>query len=246
MPQENKKRKHGALYAPVAFVLVCAALIFCLSVFFRVSAVEVEGNGFYSEQEIVDASGVHEGDNLFFINRFSVASRVFAKLPYIEGVSIERKLPGGIVISVTESEAIAYLRSGDELWAIDRSCKLLSQVKAEDAEALIRVEGMSAASPAEGDMLVTTDGNAAGVEYLSDMLGQIYALGLRQDIKSIDMTDPLSPEFDYVGRFTVRMGANENTPYKFQLMLGAVAALQSGDAGILDLSIDSAAHLTYE
>jgi len=42
------------------------------------------------------------------------------------------------------------------------------------------------------------------------------------------------------------MGAYENVPYKFQLLIAAVAGLQSGDCGTLDLSIDEAAHLTYD
>lgn len=246
MPQENKKRKHSAFYAPIAFVLVCAALVFVMSVFFRVSSVDVEGNSFYTTEEVVEASGVQEGDNLFFINRFTAASRIFSKLPYIESVSIERKMPNSIVISVDESEAIAYIRSEDGLWAIDRNCKLLSEVDAEDAVALLRIDGLTALSPAEGDMLLCSNGSEDTRDFLSAILKQINALGLRQNITYIDMSDVNCPEFDYTSRFTVRLGANENIPYKFQLMISAAAGLQAGDSGILDLSIDSAAHLIYQ
>ena len=40
--------------------------------------------------------------------------------------------------------------------------------------------------------------------------------------------------------------AAENTEYKFQCLLSAVAALNEGDRGTLDLSIDKRAHLTYD
>lgn len=246
MPSNNKKSKHSAVFAPLAFILVCAAFIFVLGVFFRVSTIEVNGNSFYSDSEVSEASGVAEGDNLFFINRFSAASRIFAKLPYVDGVSIDRKLPSSLIINVTESEAIAYVETDNGLWAVDRSCKLLSKVSEADASALVRVNGISAVAPAEGDIISPADGNTTAVSYLSDMLKQISALGLRQNIECIDMSDANSPEFDYVERFTVKMGAYENVAYKFQLLIAAVAGLQSGDCGTLDLSIDSSAHLTYD
>lgn len=241
MPQENRKRR-SAFFAPIAFLLVILVLVFVLSVFFQVSAVEVEGNSFYSQQELEEASGIQQGDNLFFINRFSAASRIFARLPYVEGISIEKKLPGSVIIHVTESEAIAcvYDENGDR-WAIDRGCKLLSQVGADETGGLITIEGMTAASPAQGDILTCSGGD---VGYLSDILSQIYALGLRQRIECIHMSS--EPSFDFDGRFTVKLGENSELAYKFQLLIAVVAGLQPGDCGTLDLSIDSAAHLSYD
>lgn len=244
MPSNNKKTKHSVVFLPLAFALVCAALIFVLGVFFQVRNIEVNGNTFYTDEEIAEASGVAEGDNLFFINRFSAASRVFAKLAYVEGVSIDRKLPSSLIINVTESEAIACVETDNGIWAIDRTCKLLSKVSTADASALVAVKGIVVSAPSQGEII--SIGDESAVAYLSDMLKQISALGLRQSISYIDMSKTASPEFDYLGRFTVVMGAYENVGYKFQLLLAAVSGLQSGDCGTLDLSIDSAAHLTYD
>ncbi len=247
MPQEStKKRRHSVFFLPMVFVLVCAALIFVLGVFFRVGKIDVEGNRFYSAEEVAEAAGIAEGDNLFFINRFSAASKIFARLPYVEGVSIERELPNRLAIRVTESQAIACVETDNGLWAIDRTAKLLSKVDTADAAALIRIRGLTAVSPAEGNIVEAADGNTAAVEYLSDMLRQISALDLRQNITYIDMSSANSAVFDYLERFTVKMGPNDNTPYKFQLLIAAVSGLKNGDCGVLDLSIDSSAHLTYE
>lgn len=246
MPSNNKKNKHSVIFWPLAFALVCAALIFVLGVFFQVKNIEVNGNKFYTDEEISVASGVAEGDNLFFINRFSAASRIFAKLPYVEEVSIDRKMPNSIIVQVIESEAIACIETDNGLWAIDRSCKLLSKVSSADASALVYVKGLTAVSPAEGEMLVSPEANEDNVNYLSDMLKQISALNLRQSIKVLDMRDLNNPQFDFVGRFNVKMGRYENVGYKFQLLIATVQALQSGDCGTIDLSIDSAAHLTYD
>lgn len=246
MPSNNKKNRHSVVFWPLAFALVCAALIFVLGVFFQVKNIEVKGNKFYTDEEISIASGIAEGDNLFFINRFSAASRIFAKLPYVEEVSIDRKLPNSLIVGVIESEAIACIETDNGLWAIDRSCKLLSKVSTADAAALVRIKGITAISPAEGEMMNSPEAGEETVNYLSDMLKQISALNLRQSIEVLDMSNSNNPEFDFVDRFTVKMGRYENVGYKFQLLIATVQALQSGDCGTLDLSIDSAAHLTYD
>ncbi len=105
----RRKKKRNTLIAPLSFLLVCLAIVFALGVFFRVLTIEVEGAESYYGQEIIPASGIGMGDNLFFINRFSASSRIFTNLPFVESASIERKLPNRIVIHVEESRATAYV-----------------------------------------------------------------------------------------------------------------------------------------
>ncbi len=129
MASENRsgrrRNKHGKLYAPVAFLIICGAIVFSMSVFFRVSDIRVEGSKRYSAEEIMDAAGIEKGSNLFFINRFTSVSRIFSQLPYIESASITRELPGRVIITVEESRALAYVTVESDLWLIDRNCKLL-------------------------------------------------------------------------------------------------------------------------
>lgn len=247
MPQRNRKRKkRNALFAPVAFLIICAALVFGLSVFFRVSTIEVEGNSLYTSEEIIEASGIEQGDNLFFINRFSAISRIFSKLPYVEKAVINRSLPNRLVIVVTESQAIACVSAEDGPWAIDRGCKLLSKVSGDELRGLIRIEGLTPIAPEAGQIIAPGEAESPKVNYLSAILTQIDALGLRDRITYIDISGIANPYFDYLGRFTVKLGSFENTEYKFQCLLSAVEALSDGDRGTLDLSIDKRAHLTYD
>lgn len=247
MPQQNKrKKKRNALYAPLSFLIICAALVFGLSVFFRVSGIEVEGNALYTRDEIVEASGIEEGDNLFFINRFSAISRIFSKLPYVEEATINRSLPNKLVIVVQESRAIAYVMAEDGAWAVDRSCKLLSKAEGETLRGLIRIDGLTPIAPEAGQLIAPGEAESPKVKYLAAILTQIESLDLRDKITHIDISGIANPSFDYLGRFTVKLGTDENIEYKFQCLLSAVEALSDGDRGTLDLSIDKRAHLTYD
>lgn len=247
MAKGRKRKKRSALYAPLSFILICAALVFGMSVFFRVSTVTVTGNSIYTEEEIIEASGIEQGDNLFFINRFSAVSRIFSKLPYVEAATISRSLPNNIVIEITESAALAYVTAEDgEKWAIDRSCKILANVDAAAAQSLIEVTGVTPISPSVGGIVSPGEAETPKVTYLSEILKMAVLLEIERDITYIDMSNVSNPQFDYLGRFTVKLGSNENVDYKFQLLVSAVAELGEGDSGTLDLSIDKRAHLTYD
>ena len=105
----NKRRRHGRrgrfgfLYKMLAFVALAAALILGAAVFFRVETIRVEGNVRYQAQQVIQATQVMQGDNLFGLNKNEVARKIRQTLPYVEGVAIRRNLPDTLVIRVEEN-----------------------------------------------------------------------------------------------------------------------------------------------
>ena len=240
----RRRKKRNPLYGPLSFIVICAAMIFGMSVFFRVSTIEVTGINRYTEQDVIEASGLEEGDNLFFINRSSATSRIFAKLPYIEKAAINRKLPAKLVIEVSESKAIAYLTdSSGGIWIIDRGCKLLEQSNTAGISGLIRVDGISLVEPISGEQIAAEDG-LPKVAYLSQILWQIQGRRMELDISRIDISNVGSPSFDYQGRFTIRLGPDEIVEDKFDRMVNVVNRLAPGDTGTIDLSVEKQANFT--
>ena len=64
--EHNAPRKHTSVNALIGFVLVVIAAIFVMSVLFRVHDIRVEGNEHYTDEEIIKAIDIEDGDNLFF------------------------------------------------------------------------------------------------------------------------------------------------------------------------------------
>ena len=115
-PRNKRKRKRGKGRLGPLFKLLCAgavavALTMGATVFFQVETVAVTGNSRYSQEEIIQATGIQTGDNLFRMNKFQIAHQVLQGLPYVEELTIRRALPSTIVITVKEWDAVARVEA---------------------------------------------------------------------------------------------------------------------------------------
>ena len=231
-----KPRLRGGVRGPLTFFLILFAIIFIMSVFFRVARIDVQGNSQYSDEEIISASGIDKGDSLFFVNSIAAGSRITVKLPYVDAVQIDRSLPNRVVIKVIESEAVGCVTVGDELWSVSADGKFLSTITRDDSQNLATISGITAQSAAVGEYMTVPESDSAKLEYLKEILYQIKARQLTGKVTAIDMSDVSDPTFEYDGRFTVKLGAHDDTEYKFGKMLSAVSQLTQDDAGTLDVS----------
>ena len=109
----RRRGRFGGLYKVMSVLLIAAAVITACVVFFRVNAIQVEGNVRYTPEEIIDASGIQLGDNLIALSRGRISAGIRAQLPYVEGVAIHRSYPDKLVIRVTERVAAASVDSAE-------------------------------------------------------------------------------------------------------------------------------------
>lgn len=234
--RSDRSSRQRTLYRPLTFFLIIVAIIFTMSVFFKVEKIEVNGNSKYTKEQIISASGIHTGDNLFFINRIGAGSRVVVKLPYIDSVKITRSLPNSVTITVEESNAVACIEAKGELWSISRTGKFLSKLSDKEAALLAQVKGLNAGEPQVGELITVSDDEKPKLDYLLDILYQVQARGLVDKVANINMTNVADVSFEYDDRFVVKLGENNNTEYKFGKLLSAVSQLKVDDAGTLELS----------
>lgn len=239
-------RQRSTVSPLLMFVIVIVAIIFVMSVFFRVADIEVVGNSHYSDNEIIRAIDIEEGDNLFFFDRFAAISRVFAKLPYIEEVSVVRKLPSKVTIEVTESTALAYIALGDEMWTLDHNCKVLGKAAGEEVSSLVRVDGVDPGTLLIGETLTASSGDTAVIEQLAQILYQVQERGLTYKTTLIEVINPDDVQLNYGGQFTIKLGGADNIEHKFGMLVSVLGKLGSSDVGLIDLSSGNTAHFMSE
>lgn len=242
--EPSVKRLRSSFSGPLVFVAVVVAAIFVMSVFFRVSEINVIGNEHYTAEEIINAVDIEDGDNLFFFDRIAAGSRVFAKLPYVEAVSVDRSLPNRVTITITESKAIAYLILGEENWTLDHKCKVLGKAADGETTNLVPVVGISPGTLMIGETMETEDKDLEVVNHLAEVLSQIQDRGIISGVTRLDFSDPDDVLMSYGGKYTVKLGGNSDIEHKFGMFVAVLDKLMLGDVGVINVSDGKTAHFS--
>lgn len=113
----SRKRILAALAAILVALVLAVGMLWVFPIL-RVSGYEITGNTQTSQEEIVGATGVEEGDNLVRVDA-GQAARGVADLPWVRGATVSRGWPGTLEVEVTERRAVLFTREADGEHLID-------------------------------------------------------------------------------------------------------------------------------
>ena len=81
---------------------------------YQLSQIEVQTDGTLQREQILKASNLHEGQNIFSVSLSQVHDRL-QQLPQVDEVQVLRKIPGEIDISIVERKPVAWLTSDRQI-----------------------------------------------------------------------------------------------------------------------------------
>ena len=236
--RERSPRSRGFLAKLLTLVAIVAAAVFGVTVFFQVNTFEIHGVENYSEDAVIIASGIELGQSILLVDKSKVASRINTRLPYVQSVQIERRLPGTVVITVTEGKAAASVRSDyDEYWLIDDKGKLMEQVNEDRAASVTQISGVSALLPVAGDQIRLSQEDQQRLDVALELLQQLERYDLAGRIVSIDVTQLYNIVMYYTDQFEIQLGSTEELDYKIKYLAYALESLD-GKSGLIDLTFD--------
>ncbi|MCD7948410.1 MAG: FtsQ-type POTRA domain-containing protein [Oscillospiraceae bacterium] len=246
--RRKTRRRSSALYKLLSIVLICVVLLIGSFVFFRVDTVQVEGNERYAAEEIIAASGVKQGDNLFGLNKLQIERDISAKLPYVGAVSVTRRLPATLRITIQESTAVAVVQSGEEWWLINSSCKLLERGDATLAEGRAQVYTLELLAPSVGKKMVVVEEQRSKYTQMAALLLALNEQGVATQVTDfIDVTADNEIRFGFRGELTVVVPMNADFAVKVLELCHTVESLEGQNidlTGTLELTYgDGKAHL---
>lgn len=121
-------------------VVTVAAALFCVwglvrytrtSPRFAIKVVHVQGNVHRSPEDIARTGGIAPEHNIFTTDLEAAQGRLLGD-PWIERVSLRRKLPGTVIVDVVEREAHAMVALGSDLYLVTRQGELFKKYEAGD------------------------------------------------------------------------------------------------------------------
>lgn len=242
----NRRRRRGRfgfLYKILSVLAICAVIVVALTLFFKVDAVQVTGGNRYSKQEIINASGIKVRDNLFLLNKFDMAERILKKLPYIENVRINRKLPDRMVIHVEECSAAFAIEKGGTAWLVSPNGKIVDSRKLSDAKKVPVIDGCRLIAPSVGTAMDLSTKRKSQRTSLLSLMTALQSAGVADQVTAIHLKSTSELVMDYAGRFSVKLPYNGNYPHLVRYLREVIKQLESNETGTIDLMTDGEAHV---
>lgn len=266
--RRRNRGRFGPLFKLLCVVAAIAALTVGATVFFRVERVTVTGCRRYTQEEIIAASGIELGDNLYSLNKVRIDRSIRTTLPYVGELTINRALPSTILITVTEWEAVAQvavpdpervsalqgallesdpeaepLQTAEEPWLISVKGKLLEPAPADSA--VLTVTGLTALAPQAGGMLAVPEEEQTRLEALTALLEALEGGGVLEEVSAVRL-ESTQLVARYAGRFDVKLKLNADFPYDVRLMQAIRTQMEEkygeSAAGSMDLTRDRAVY----
>jgi cell division septal protein FtsQ len=216
-------------------VLAVLGVVFSLTVLFKVTEIKVEGDlKIYSEADILAASGITAGGNLFRLDTGASEKAVWSSLAYIDAVKVRRSLPGTVVIAVSEIEHLFAVEWNGQYLVISKNLKIL-EITSAPADYLPIIRGMPAQDPVKGDVMTPVNGESAS--FFASLVKSLNDYGMLAGVSAFDLSDKLNYTLTYEDRMEVMIGTANNLDYKINMLSRVVLdRLDPGDEGFLDIS----------
>jgi cell division protein FtsQ len=222
------KKRQSLMRALVAGGLVLAVWIAFFSPLLAIREVTLSGAKRTTADEVAGVVNLDSSDNLLLLRTDEVAVAV-RKLPWIKSVSVDRKLPGTVKVTVTERSPAMVVALGEQRYLIDRRGRVLS--RAESTEGLPVLAGLQEGLPDPGERLRSAALKGALQAFFA------FPRSLRRDVEAVFAPTLERITFQLSDGIQVRYGAAEDTRSKIEVLDVLLARLRREGRGALYVDV---------
>lgn len=231
---ERKKRRRKAVLTRLAIFMavlgVIALVILSLTVFFPINNIVVRNPEPYSAQQVVNASQIIKGQNLWMAGN-KANEKITAALPYISNVKIKRQLPGTIIITAQRAEVSYCYQTKNGFYLCDSNDKLL-EIVTEAPKNVVIVVGCDIEKTSPGKTITVK--NSENFKLLKQLENGLAENSVK--VNEIDVTDTVNISFKAEDRFTVKLGSVSNISGKLSHLKEMIKNIDENLLGEINLS----------
>ena len=207
-----RRRKRFFRLILLTTVLSMSFLFMLKSPFFNIEDYKVEGNYKLDKEDIINASSIRKGENIFKINK-SISEKTISKLPYIKNVEIKRKFPRTVVFNVEERVGVLQTRSISTMLLVDIEGFVLEQMDVVD-ENLPNITGFDLSNIVIGDNIFLESNKAE----IIDFIVHSNEAKLLNKSSQIHMSELDNINIKLISGISVAFGTLDNVKYKLSLL----------------------------
>ena len=228
-PRRRRRKRNYSLYYLMIFILVAAAgITLSLTVFFKVTKINVEGTTQYDTNSIIEYSKIRVGDNIFRADYEQAITGILQNLIYIDNVQIKKTLTCEVDIFVEPSVPKANILYDGGYLLISGNGKVLEKMS-EPKEGLRIIKGYAPEETEIGDKLISLEeGKSVLADTLLDLLDKLELA----EVTQVDITDKYNLILSYENRITIELGGATDLEYKInyaaELISTQISATKEG------------------
>lgn len=243
------KKKHKKIFRRINYVLISVVLCFvfvivCMALFLKIETIKVSGNERYTKKEIVQVSGIKEGQNLYAINKKAAKALIMEEFPYITEVVIRRTLPSTLTFKVTEETPAYFTEMAGEYYILSANLRVLERTEerpvATEEQRLVMLLLSDVKSIIVGQNVEFTKDLA--FDYISEFIKELTEHEVTDKLTEIDISSKYNIYVTYEDRFRVYLGDNTETDMKLtfaELMIKEFEPTQRGSVDAHDITMGS-------
>ena len=242
--KKHRKRRRSLkryllYYIFIAILLLGIGLVLSMTVFFKTEKIVVVGNDRYSDQKIIELSGIKTGENLVRIDKEKANESITKEFPYIESVNITRKFPSTVEINTKMVVPIAAIETNGTYAIISESAGVVELGAKEIPKGVMHIKGLDNSELSLGQKL--TDSKNSSLKKLREFVTLLSETGL-ENIVYADFGDKHNLKLIYDHRILIEFGESIDLAYKIKKLEEVMETddfdFDGSFEGIIDLSID--------
>lgn len=206
------KRRRILLYSGIFAIVLIIGVILSLTVLFKTEKIEVEGDEFYYDDQIIAFSGVKKQDNIFIAAMNGTPEKIVENLSYIEDAKINFNIPDTITITVVDAIPSYVIKTGDDYLLISAKGRILDKID-DNTDKLPELKCNELKSTKIGDYVSFSDENIP--EILEDVSNSLRANKVDK-ITAFDIRDTANIILVYDDRIEINIGLPEDIDYKIR------------------------------
>ena len=210
--EKRRRRRLRFFYFFLFLTVLSAAVVLSLTVLFQVDTIQVTGSSRYSQEEIVKASGLKTGENLFLTGTKGAKAALESKLPYLEDVKVSRRLPAKLVIQVKQAGVAGAASFQGRYVLLSDSGKVLELANRVPSGCTV-LNGLAFSSAVPGKQAAYK--SKENRDLYSRVIGAIRENKLDK-VTKIDISSPYRILVEYDGRITMNLGNSSDLEYKLR------------------------------
>lgn len=239
--ERERARRRRLYYVIIMAVVTLCFVILSLTVFFKITVIQVTGSTNYSSEEIAAASGIVKGDNIIRENISECSRNITSQLIYVETADVKKQFPGTIVIHVEASVPTANVQTVNGYYLISQGGKVLEKLT-NPKTGLLTINGAeSDITLKQGDIFRSVEEKKTDDIYTLIDAFEKFKL---ENVTHIDITDRANVSFLYDSRIKVELGVVSDLDYKLNFIAEILTKeIGTNSSGTLRLLPDSAQYI---